>query len=308
MKTTAGDLKSRLVGNIWNGYLRRVPYARKYKQLVESGGGKLVFDHLAFRTLNTRTGEQPSGITALSHFLKLLGYREAGTYKFKKQKITAVHYENEVVSLPRIFVSQLEVGEFPDWAVRLIQDVVHESPYVISDMAIELMNCIAADGSINEEAAEILLEELTGYFRRPWKMPPKDTMLRINDVSQYAAWVLLHGNSVNHFAASINDQNMPEWPDLESTCVALAAAGIPMKDKIEGDKGSLLRQSATRSVVENHRFPDLQGDFDEMEWTYAYLELTERGYTGQGDLRKLYSGFITGQAAHLFKMTQTRSN
>ena len=87
MKTTAGDLTSRLVGNIWNGYLRRVPYARKYKQLVESGGGKLVFDHLAFRTLNTRTGEQPSGITALSHFLKLLGYREAGTYKFKKQKI-----------------------------------------------------------------------------------------------------------------------------------------------------------------------------------------------------------------------------
>lgn len=37
MKTTAGDLTSRLVGNIWNGYLRRVPYARKYKQLVESG-------------------------------------------------------------------------------------------------------------------------------------------------------------------------------------------------------------------------------------------------------------------------------
>ncbi len=308
MKTPVESLTDMLIGNLWQSYLRRVPYARTYVDLVESMGGEVKFDHLAFRTLNTTTGEQPSGILALSHLLHHLGYRKAGTYRFEKQKLSAVHFEHSGGKLPRMFVSQLEVRELPGWAIHLIHDVVDDSPYILSDEAIELMNCLATDGSINQEAAEILVEELTGYFRRPWKMPSKETMLRINDVSQYAAWVLLHGNSVNHFAASFNDQRVKGWPDLESACMALTEAGVPLKSEIEGDTDSPLRQTATMPVVENYQFPDLRDDFDDMEWTYAYLELTERGYIGQGDDRKLFSGFITNQASHLFKMTQTRKN
>lgn len=308
MKTPVESLTELLISNLWTSYIRRVPYARTYANLVESLGGQVKFDHLAFRTLNTTTGEQPSGILAFSHLLHHLGYRKAGTYRFEKQKLSAVHFEHAGGLLPRMFVSQLEVRELPEWAIHLIHDVVDDSPYVLSDEAIELMNCLANNGSINQEAAEILVEELTGYFRRPWKMPSKETMLRINDVSQYGAWVLLHGNSVNHFAASFNAQRVTRWPDLESACGALTEAGVPLKSEIEGDPGSPLRQTATLPVVENYQFPDLWGDFDDMEWTYAYLELTERGTIMQGDEKKLFPGFITGQASQLFKMTQTRKN
>ena len=93
-------------------------------------------------------------------------------------------------------------------------------------------------GALPKEAAEFLVDDLSNYFHRPWKIPQKDDVLKLNDISQYGAWVLLHGNSVNHFAAYINYQDVKEWPDLEATCKGLADAGIPMKDAIEGEPGS----------------------------------------------------------------------
>ena len=46
-------------------------------------------------------------------------------------------------------------------------------------------------------------------------------------------------------------QDVKEWPDLQTTCEALAAAGIPMKTSIEGEKGSKLQQSSTQAVSYN---------------------------------------------------------
>ncbi len=307
MKTSASELTGTLLSSLWEGYLRRVPYARKYQEMVAARGGRLVIDHLAFRTLNIATGEQPAGIEALSHLLLHLGYHVAGSYRFDHQKLTAIHFEHEDEQYPRFFVSQLEVAELPVWTRDLIHEAVVDTPYLLSDVAIELMNCLGLDGTVNEEAGEILAAELTGYFRRPWPMISREAMLRINDVSQYAAWVLLHGNAVNHFAAAIHAQNVAEWPGIAETCQALAHAGIPMKEEIEGEEGSVLRQTATLPVVENYLFPGASGD-EEMEWTYAYFELTERGFTGSGSDRKLFPGFITGQASQLFKMTRTRVN
>ena len=294
--------------NLREIYLRRVPYAQRYVDLVTGMGGTFVPDHLAFRTLNTTTGEQPAGTRAIGHLFKTLNYRKMGGYRFKKQKLNAVYYEHKEGLFPKIFVSQLEVEELPEWAGHLIHEVVDDTQYLMSDMAIELMNCLESDGSLNEEAAEILLIELTGYFRRPWKMPSWESMLKLNDISQYAAWVLLHGNSVNHFAALVNQQQVAAWPEIEATCMGMAEEGIPMKRKIEGEKGSLLRQSATMPVMERYLFPGKEGEEKEMEWTYAYFELTERGWLHEGETPTLFPGFIPEQAGHLFQMTRTRVN
>ncbi len=308
MKTTTTKLLKQLTENLWLQYLHRVPYARRYSEMVEAKGGRIVHDHIAFRTLNTQTGEQPSGIQAIGHLLEMLNYKKTGKYKFPRMQVSAVHYEHPDPLLPRIFVSQLEVDELPDWARNIIIQRVFETPYLISDQAIELLNVIEDRGNIPAEAAEILVEELTGYFRRPWKLPVREDLLQINDLSQYAAWVLLHGNSVNHFAASINLQNVPDWPDLETTCKALAASNIPMKEEIEGERGSILRQSATQAVKEIIRLKNSDGVIVDTEWTYAYYEFTERGYVISDSGENLFSGFLTDQATHLFKMTETREN
>ncbi len=308
MKTTSVKLMKGLTENLWQQYIRRVPYARIYSDLVTEKGGKVAHDHISFRTFNTNTGEQPNGIKALGHLFEILNYQKSGKYKFSKMKATAAHFEHPDPLLPKIFVSQLEVAELPGWAQFIINDCVAETHYLISDEAIELLNNLGNKGSITNEAGEILVEELTGYFRRPWKLPTKDDLLKINDVSPYAAWTLLHGNSVNHFAAAINFQGVSIWPDIETTCRAMAEEGIPMKNELEGKKGSILRQSATLAVKETIPFRGENGEIEEMDWTYAYYEFTERGYIiGEGG-EKLFTGFIPDQDTQLFKMTETREN
>jgi hypothetical protein len=308
MKRTTDQLTSDLLGNLWVNFQRRLPFVRQYTQMVTLKGGTFYMDHLAFRTLNTTTGEQPSGIKAISHLLKNLQYEEACTYHFNKQKITASHFEHPNKKFPKIFVSQLEVEELPVWAQRMIHDVVDDTPYLLSDNAISLMNSLNFTGNINEEAAQLLVGELTGYFQRPWGIPLKETILKINDLSQYAAWVLLHGNSISHVSSLFNAQQVPEWPDLESTIEALVAAGIPFKREIAGEKGTSLRQAATLPVRETYLFPDGEGDFHEMAWTYAYFQLTERGFIKDKNGSYLFSGFLQEHVSQLFKTTLTREN
>ncbi|WP_347839901.1 DUF1338 domain-containing protein [uncultured Draconibacterium sp.] len=307
MKVTAKEITEALLERLWANYLQRVSYARIYQQLITEKGGQVVNDHIAFRTLNTHTGEQPEGINAIRHILSCLQYVSVQKYDFKKKKLKAIHFEHPDPMLPKIFVSQLEVEELPDWAQQAIKQTVKDTPYLLSDSSIELLATLKEKGELPRLAGEALVHNLVQYFCRPWDIPKKDDVLKLNDISQYAAWVLLHGNSVNHFTAFINYQQVDELPDLESTCNSLAAAGVPMKEVLEGEKGSKLRQSATQAVKEE---VEVKGDdgIEKINWTYAYYELAERGKVIENGKEKLFSGFLGEQARHLFDMTRTREN
>jgi hypothetical protein len=307
MKRTKKEITGLLIDSLWKQYIERVPYAKKYSDLVVNKGGKVVIDHIAFRTFNTHTGEQPEGIRAIKHILNFLEYKPVSKYNFRKRKLNAVHFEHPDEMFPKIFVSQLEVNELPEWAQNMINNAVHNTSYLLSDKSIELLRILEENGILPLEAAEYLVNDLVHYFRRPWNIPLKDDVLKINDISQYGAWVLLHGNSVNHFAAFVNYQDIKELSDLESTCKALAAAGIPMKESIEGEKGSKLQQSATLAVKED---VSVKGEFgfEKIIWTYAYFELVQRNYIEENGTRRLFSGFLREQARHLFDLTETHDN
>ncbi|MFV0591061.1 MAG: DUF1338 domain-containing protein [Draconibacterium sp.] len=307
MKIKADEITAMLLENLWKQYVSRVSYAKMYMDLVQEKGGKIVNDHVALRTFNTHTGEQPEGIRAIKHLLNYLGYVPVEKYEFKKKRLKAVHFVHANELFPKIFVSQLEVELLPEWAQQIINGTVRDTPYLISDQSLELLGVLKEEGEIPKVAAEALVLDLTQYFRRPWQAPAKEDVLKINDVSQYAAWTLLHGNSINHFTAFINYQGVAEWPDLETTCKALEAAGIPMKETIEGEKGSKLRQSATLAVKEEAEVKGEDGP-DKINWTYAYYELAERDYVEENGTRRLFSGFLGDQATHLFDMTRTRDN
>jgi hypothetical protein len=276
MKRNASEIGKSLVDKLWEAFVLRVPYAKTYTGLVNRKGGQVVLDHLGFRTLNWHTGEQPEGILAVRHIIECLGYRRAGKYVLPKKNLKAVHFEAESEELPKFYVSQLEVSNLPVWAQNLLPDVLSDTPYLLSDTGIELLSKLKTDELLNTEAAEILVDELVNYFRRPWNPPAKETVLKLNDISHYAAWVLLHGNSPSHFAVSINKQGVDAWPDLESTYQALKEAGIPMKEKIEGGNGSVLQQTATLAVKED-LIVKAENEMEEINWTYAYLELIQRG-------------------------------
>lgn len=307
MKVSAKQITQKLLDLLWKNYVERVSYAQQYVALVNNKGGMVVNDHIALRTFNTHTGEQPEGIRAIKHILNCLEYKPVGKYDFKKKKLKAVHFEHPDPMFPKIFVSQLEVDLLPNWAQNIIKDTVKDTPYILTDRSIELLAQLNKTGELPRLAGEVLADDLAQYFRRPWGIPQKDDVLKLNDVSQYAAWVLLHGNSVNHFTAFVNYQAVYEWPDLETTCQGLEKAGVPMKDSIEGEKGSKLRQSATQAVKEEVLVNGENG-IEKISWTYAYYELAERGYINENGTKKLFSGFLGEQAAHLFDMTKTREN
>lgn len=306
-KVTAIEIAGNLINKLWVSWLKRLSYAREYTALVDRRGGKIVIDHMAFRTINAHTGEQPGGIMAISHIFDCLGYHKAGKYTFPQKKLNAVHLEHPEESLPKIFISQLEVDDLPEWAQRSIKVEVRDTPYLLSDAGIELLCRLQQDGVLTIEAAGILGNDLFRYFRRAWDPPLKETVLKLNDISQYAAWVLLHGNSVSHFSALVNDQDVPEWPDLEATCKALEQAGVSMKEGIKGDKGGRLQQAASLVVKED---VEVKGDdgLDFITWTYSYFQLTQRGYVEKDGEWKLFNGFLEDQSRNWFSMTRTRDN
>ncbi len=307
MKASTKQITGELLDRLWEKYLKRVPYAKTYVDLVNKKGGKVVNDHIAFRTLNTHTGEQPEGIRAIKHIIEALEYKPVEKYSFKKRKLTATHFEHPDEMFPKIFVSQLEVEQLPEWAQNIIHQTVKDTPYQLSDEALELLMLLKSEKILNLEASRFLVDDLSNYFGRPWEPPFKGDILRLNDISQYAAWTLLHGNSVNHFTALINFQGVEEWPDLETTCEALKKAGVPMKETIEGEKGNKLRQSATYAVKEDVEVKTIDGT-DFLNWTYAYYEFAQRDFIEVDGEVKLFSGFLGDQAIHLFDMTKTRDN
>jgi len=306
MKVNSDGILNRLLDALWVNYARRVSYAKTYADLVQAKGGKVVNDHIAFRTFGTHTGEQPHGMNAIWHIINTLGYEPAGNYVFPEKKLKAVHFQHGNPLLPKIFVSQLEVDELPEWAQKLIKEHVADTPYHLSEIAVLDLLELSQNEALDEPAAENLIRELVAYLDRPWGIPEKESVEKLNEISQYAAWTLIHGNSVNHFTAFINYQDVKEWPDLQTTCAALAAANIPMKEHIEGQKGSKLQQSSTQAVTEmvDVILPD--GNQGQMPWSYAYYELAERGYIEENGKQVLFSGFLGEQATHLFDMTKTR--
>lgn len=305
MKVTTKEILTRLLDALWQQYIQRVTYAKTYADLVQSKGGKVVNDHIAFRTFNTVTGKQPHGIGAIWHILDALQYKPVTNYNFTEKKLHAIHFEHPDKQFPKIFVSQLEVGELPKWAQDLINEQVKDTHYHLSEIACLDLLELHKNEELDESAVKNLIRELTYYFARPWGIPKQESVEKLNEVSQYAAWTLLHGNSVNHFTAFINYQDVKEWPDLQTTCDALAAAGIPMKDRIEGQKGSKLQQSSTQAVTELVDVIKADGSKGQIPWSYAYYELAERGFIEKDGEKVMFSGFLGEQATHLFEMTKT---
>ncbi|NJK50198.1 DUF1338 domain-containing protein [Candidatus Gracilibacteria bacterium] len=292
------EIARQLWDNLWEDYSRRVEYARIYQQMIEEAGGAIANDHIAFRslrlTLDLPTGKINLGISYLASIVEALGYEAAGEYQFPDQHLYARHYrhpEQDRYDLPKLFISELVLDALPNSLVRQIEATVSYSEFF----------------EVNSLKKDFSAAELQTAFTRPWKPPTRSLVEAVNQVSQYGAWVLLHGYAVNHFTGYINRQNTPAYPDIESTARILAQRGIPMKDAIEGSRGSGLRQTATQAVTEMVAVWDEEkGELTEIPWTYAYYEIAERNAIEIAPGKtELFQGFLNAQAKNLFEMTKT---
>ncbi len=185
---------------------------------------------------------QPPGREALSAIFPKLGYRHADDFEFPTTNLSAVHLEHPGGALPKLFISQLEVDRLPKKYAELIRGNAERTDNSFPDYSgarATLDAALRGDVEVPRAAGE-----LAALFRRPWAPPDRAAPSSLNDASQYGAWVLLHGNAVNHFTTLINAQGVSDWPDIEATVQGLREAGVPVKDTIEGERRSRLWQDA----------------------------------------------------------------
>lgn len=284
----------RLFDCLWQEYRERVSYAKVYEDLVLRLGGNFRNDHIAFRTFAVQS--RWSGLAALSRPFEALGYRPAGVYDFPDKSLTSLHFAPPSESLPKLFISELRVWELSTKARKIILRATARSAPRLGDAELAALSDLPKLGAKQRDR---LLRRWVSQFARPWPAPPAADAAALERESQFAAWTLLHGHSVNHFTAAVHAHGVPALDDIEKTVAALKAAGVPMKAEIEGERGSRLRQSSTKAVVAPVEMRS-GSRVVKRPWTYAYFEVAERPLV---DGRR-FEGFLGAQATNLFELTR----
>jgi hypothetical protein len=288
---------------LWQDYSIRVSYARTYAQMITDAGGTVANDHIAFRSLRMEIdapqGKVNLGIDYLGQLAEALGYEVAGEYSFPETHLYARHYrhpQQEEFDLPKLFISELIVDELPEKTVNLIQQTVS---------SVSLFHYSAILQTFASKTGRAA-KELHRIFTCPWQPPRRSVVQEVNNITQYGAWVLLHGYAVNHFTGYVNRQNTAEYPDIETTARGLANLGVPMKAEIEGDVASGLRQTATQAVTEVVTVLEDTVDVEiQLPWTYAYYEIAQRYMVEvEPGQQVLFDGFLGRNAQQLFEMTR----
>jgi hypothetical protein len=296
----AVEIANLLWDTLWQDYYHRVEYARIYQQMIQEAGFSIANDHIAFRSLGltiNRQGEEINlGIPYLAKIVEALGYEKAGEYEFSDRYLKACHYrhpEQNRFNLPKLFISELVVDALPATLVQQIKETVNTGSFFERPDLNEWLTI----GS-----PETIIPQLRKVFSRPWNPPKRSLVEAVDQVTQYGAWVLLHGYAVNHFTGYINHHHASIYSDIEKTAQALGDRGIPMKNEIEGSLKTGLRQTATIAVTEMVEVGDDSSQrLIQIPWTYAYYEIAERNLIAG----KLFEGFLNAQAKNLFSMTKT---
>lgn len=184
-------------------------------------------DHIAFRTM----GVQHLGIASFEKILLHLGYTKRDYYFFSEKKLNAYWYAPPADEFPRIFLSELRVGDLSQTAQQLIRKYTDE---VKSDPvdALDLDNVKAVDNFLHSSL---------------WRTPLLEDYLTLAKESEYAAWVIFNRYYLNHFTVSVHNLKAG-YNTIEEFNAFLERNGFILNDaggKFKKSPDGLLLQSST---------------------------------------------------------------
>ena len=288
------DTLNGVLDGLMRRYQERVPDVQKIFQAMVQDGlirapEDIENDHIAFRTM----GVPHLGIASLEKIFLHLGYERRDPYTFPTKKLNAFWYSPPEPQLPRIFISELRVGELSDEAQRVIHSYTGE---VDSDPvdALDLDDARQIDAFLH---------------RALWRLPSYKDYQQLASESEYAAWVIYNRYYLNHFTISVH--NLPQGYDtvdafnsfLESHEIKLNDSGGKAKTSPDG----LLIQSSTVAEM----IPATFAGGDTHPISGSYVEFAERralpeyqgkrkNELGRAERRE---GFEAGNADKIFEST-----
>ena len=291
-RETSRETLDGVLGGLMRRYRERVPDVEKIIGVMTRDGligsaNDIENDHIAFRTM----GVPQLGVASLEKIFLHLGYERRDPYDFPGKKLSAFWYSPPEPRYPRIFISELRVGELSEGAQRVIRSYTDE---VKSDPvdALELDDAAAVDAFLHHAL---------------WRLPTYADFQTLAGESEYAAWVIYNRYYLNHFTISVH--NLPDgFNTVSSFNRFLEGHGVCLNDsggKAKTSPDGLLIQSSTVAEMIQAEFAG--GDVHEISG--SYVEFAERralpGFEGQDGLSREQrrEGFEAGNADKIFEST-----
>lgn len=277
-------------------YAERVPDVKKIlndliKEGVIQNASDISNDHIAFRTM----GVPHLGIASLEKIFLHFGYTKRDHYVFESKKLDAYWYAPPDEKFPRIFISELRVGDLSENARKIIHSYTDE---VKSDPVdqLNLKDPVSVGNFLHEPL---------------WRMPTKSDYLELLEESEYAAWVIYNRYYLNHYTISVHYLK-EGYNELTQFNDFLERNGIKLNDaggKIKMSPDGLLLQSSTVAQVLEAGFA---GDEKHMI-AGSYVEFAERrvlpqfAHLQKQDLKREHrrEGFEANNADKIFESTFT---
>lgn len=259
-----------LLDKLWDDYAGLNPQAQAIQDLLRKRGETVVNDHIAFRTYD----DPKIGIDALAKTFISFGYRPADRYNFPEKKLNAQHYEPPKAGLPKVFISELRVGEFSQAFSQIVKKLTEQVP------------------------ADLPSRWDFPVSGRPWKVSYADyEELRVQ--SEYGAWMAAFGFRANHFTVDVGElasfSSLAQFNDfITQNGFELNASG----GAIKGSPEDFLEQSSTLAAKVPVEFSDGSRVIPS-----CYYEFAKRYRTPDG---RVFGGFIEKSANKIFESTNRR--
>lgn len=297
LKPSATDRREVLNGvldGLMRRYRERVPDVEAIIQTMVREGligapKDIENDHIAFRTM----GVPQLGVASLEKIFLHLGYERRDPYTFPGKELDAFWYSPPEPHYPRIFISELRVGELSGEAQQIIRSYTDEVKTDPVD-ALDLDNAAEIDAFLH---------------RALWRLPSYEDYKRLASESEYAAWVIYNRYYLNHFTVSVH--NLPEGFDTVETFNAfLERHGFRLNDaggKAKKSPDGLLIQSSTVAEMIGATFAG--GDTHEISGSYVEFAerraLPEHQGKSKAELKRTErrEGFEAGNADKIFEST-----
>lgn len=240
-------------------YSERVPDVGKILSAMESQGmvakrSEIENDHIAFRTM----GVPQLGLKSFEKIFSHYGYQKREPYHFEAKKLDAFWYAPPEPVYPRIFVSELRVGDLSLEAQRIIHSYTDEVKVDPVD-ALNLDDGAAVDRFLHSGL---------------WRLPTWEDYSRLLEESEYAAWVIYNRYYLNHFTVSVH--NLPEpFDTVQGFNLFVESLGVKLNNsggKIKISPDTLLLQSSTVAEMVDAEF----AGGDRHPISGSYVEFAER--------------------------------
>jgi hypothetical protein len=246
-------------------------------------------DHIAFRTI----GVPKLGIHSFEKIFLHHGYEKKDSFFFEGKRLNAFWYAPPNPKYPRIFISEL---------------VLNDMPIKIQDLVTSYTDEVKLD-PVNQLDLEDA-EAVDKFLHQPlWRLPSWKDYQDLQEVSEYAAWVIYNRYYLNHYTISVHDLKIG-YNTIGEFNVFLESIGVLLNDsggKIKRSKDGLLLQSSTVSQLVEAEF--FGGEKKMIPGSYVeFCErkvLDEFNHLPNKEIKREHrrDGFETGNADKIFEST-----